>query len=121
MSGHPTAAELVEAVRGYLASIESRLSGREAFHAKVAGNVLALVERELQQQPEIVETAALARLLGHNGDLAALRREVCEAFRAGRLTAETPGVVDTLLEATRARIAVDNPKFSTYRRLADPK
>lgn len=119
MSGHPSSAELVDAVRGFLASVESRLSGREAFHAKVAGNVLAIVERELRLQPEAVERAALARLLGYDAPVDDLRAEACAALRVGRLTAATPGLVDTLIEATLARLAVDNPKFSTFRRLTE--
>ena len=121
MSGHPSAAKLVEAVRGFLASVESRLSGREAFHAKVAGNVLAIVERELRQQPEAIETAALAAILGHDGAIDELRAEACAAVREGRLSVETPGLVDTLIEATLARLAVDNPNFSTFRRLTEER
>ncbi len=119
MAGHPDAADLVDAVRGFLVAVESRLSGREAFHAKVAGNVLAIVERELRQQPERVERAALARLLGHDGEPAALRAGLCAALRDGRLDAETPGLLDALTEATLARLAVDNPNFSTFRRLKE--
>lgn len=121
MAGHPDAADLIDAVRGFLASVESRLDGREAFHAKVAGNVLAIVERELRQQPAAVERAALARLLGHDGDTAALREELCAALRAGRLDVETPGLLDALIEATLAKLAVDNPNFSTFRRLTEAR
>jgi hypothetical protein len=119
MSGHPSAAELVESVRGFLAAVESRLSGREAFHAKVARNVLALVERELRQQPENIEAAALARLLGRSGPLTELRAEACKALRERRLDVATPGLLDALIEGTLARLAVDNPKFSTFRRLTE--
>lgn len=119
MSGHPSAAELVESVRGFLAEVESRLSGREAFHAKVARNVLALVERELRQQPENIEAAALARLLGRSGPLTELRAEACKALRERRLDVATPGLLDALIEGTLARLAVDNPKFSTFRRLTE--
>ena len=121
MAGHPDAAELIAAVRGFLASVESRLSGREAFHAKVAGNVLAIVERELRQQPETVERDALAALLGHDADVALLRTELCAALREGRIDVETPGLVDALIEATLAKLAVDNPKFSTFRRLTEAR
>ena len=119
MAGHPSAADLVESVRGFLAEIESQLPGREAFHAKVAGNVLALVERELRQRPERVEAEALARLLGHQGALGELRAQTCAALRERRLDATTPGLLDALLEGTLARLAVDNPKFSTFRRLTE--
>lgn len=121
MSGHPSGADLVESVRGFLAEIESSLSGRQAFHAKVAGNVLALVERELRQQPDAVETEALSRLLGREGPLAELRRDTCAALRDGRLDAATPGLLDALMQATLARLAVDNPKFSTFRRLMEAR
>ncbi len=119
MSGHPSAADLIDSVRAFLVEVETRLSGREAFHAKVAGNVLALVERELRRQPEHVEARALARLLGHEAPLAELRAEACTALRDGQLDADTPGLLDALTEATLARLAVDNPKFSTFRRLTE--
>lgn len=121
MSGHPSAADLIDAVRGFLAEFESELSGRQAFHAKVAGNVLALVERELRQRPETVEIDTLSRLLGHTAPLAELRAEACAALRDGRLDERTPGLIDALTAATLARLAVDNPKFSTYRRLTEPQ
>jgi aminoglycoside phosphotransferase (APT) family kinase protein len=44
----PTAAELVEAVREYLeADVLPATEGRVSFHARVAANVLAMVERQL--------------------------------------------------------------------------
>jgi Domain of unknown function (DUF6285) len=121
MSGHPSAADLLDAVRGFLAELESELSGRQAFHAKVAGNVLALVERELRQRPESVEIEALSGALGHVAPLAELRAEACAALRDRRLDENTPGLIDALTAATLARLAVDNPKFSTYRRLTEPQ
>lgn len=121
MSGHPSAADLIEAVRAFLQEVESSLVGREAFHAKVAGNVLGIVERELRQQPEQVEAKALSGLLGMDAPLPELRRAAGERLRAGDLTADTPGLLDALTQATLAKLAVDNPKFSTYRRLTEPK
>ena len=52
MHGRPTAAELVEAVRGHLTDVVAPdLSGGSAFHLRVAGNALAIVERELRYGP----------------------------------------------------------------------
>ena len=48
MSGTPSVSQLVDAVRLFLAEAETALSGRLAFHAKVAGNALAIVQRELE-------------------------------------------------------------------------
>lgn len=121
MSGHPSAADLIEAVHSFLQEIEASLVGREAFHAKVAANVLGIVERELRQEPDRVEAEALRRLVGEDAPLPELRARACAALRDGRLTAETPGLLDALIESTLARLAVDNPRFSTYRRLTEPK
>lgn len=57
MAGHPTAGELVAAVRAFIAGLA--LEGRDGFHAKVAANVLAIVERELAADVATVEAAAL--------------------------------------------------------------
>ncbi len=111
----PSASVLIEAVAAFLSEIETELTGRAAFHAKVAGNVLAVVVRELDQQPERAEAAAFARLLGPGATAA----DVCERLRDGRLTVATPGLLDALLAATTARLAVDNPRYSTLRRLRD--
>jgi hypothetical protein len=48
--GRPTAREILEAVRGYLIEdVMPATSGRVSFHARVAANMLAVVERELAQ------------------------------------------------------------------------
>lgn len=111
------AATLVEAAAEFLRSIETDLGGQKAFHAKVAANALAIVARELAQRPAEAERAALGSFLGHDAPLAALRNEVCGRLRMGQLTPETPGLIDALVAATRAKVAVDNPRYSTLARL----
>ena len=52
MRGIPTTAELVAAVRSFLSEeVMPGTGGRISFHARVAANVLAQVERELQAGP----------------------------------------------------------------------
>ncbi len=52
LHGRPTARELLEAVRGFLVDdVMTKTSGRLSFHARVASNMLAIVERELAQAP----------------------------------------------------------------------
>ncbi|WP_310497056.1 DUF6285 domain-containing protein [Sandarakinorhabdus sp.] len=116
------AAALIEAVAGFLAEVEGTLSGRRAFHAKVAQNALAIVARELAQQPRDAERAALAGFLGADSradaGLDALRAELCGRLRAGQLTAETPGLLEALQVAVMAKVAVDNPRYATFKRLS---
>jgi aminoglycoside phosphotransferase (APT) family kinase protein len=52
LHGRPTARELLEAVRGYLVEdVMAGTTGQLSFHARVAANMLAIVERELAQAP----------------------------------------------------------------------
>lgn len=111
------AAVLVEAVAAFLREIEAELSGRSAFHAKVAANALGLVARELAWQPQRAEAAALAGFLGHDAGLDALRAELCGRLRSGQLTPETPGLLEALTEAVVAKVCVDNPRYSTLDRM----
>ncbi len=108
---------LVEAVAAFLAGIEADLTGQKAFHAKVAGNALAIVTRELAQQPQRAEAAALAGFLGVDAPLDRLRADICERLRSGELSCDTPGLLDALTTATLAKVATDNPRYSTFRRL----
>lgn len=118
MAEQVDAAMLIEAAADFLRSIEADLSGQKAFHAKVAANALAIVSRELAQQPGDAERAALVGFLGHDAPLAALRNEVCGRLRAGQLTPETPGLLEALTAATLAKVAVDNPRYSTLARMS---
>ena len=66
MQDRPNATELLGAVRAFLeADVVPSASGRRRFHALVAANVLAIVERELVRDEERVldEWRSLARLL----------------------------------------------------------
>ena len=50
VNGRPTMRELLDAVRGFLLDdVVPATSGRVSFHARVAANVVAIVERELAQ------------------------------------------------------------------------
>jgi hypothetical protein len=110
------AADLVEAAAAFLKEAEAELSGRTAFHAKVAANALAIAVRELRERPGEVEAEALAALLP---DIPAAERvaAACARIRSGAWTAETPGLLDALEAGVTARLSVDNPRFSTLGRL----
>ncbi|GGE04265.1 hypothetical protein GCM10011529_08260 [Polymorphobacter glacialis] len=112
------AAALVAVVADFLKSIEPALTGQQAFHAKVASNAMAIVARELTLKPREAEAAALGGFLGHESGLDALRAELCGRLRMGQLTPETPGLLEALTTAVLAKVAVDNPRYSTFKRLA---
>ena len=115
----PSAAELVNAVREFLEEqAMPRLEGRTAFHARVAANALAIVARQLELAPsaEAAERERLVALLGCEGSLDTLNRELCRRIRSGELVFETAGLLAHLRATTMDKLAVDQPRYSGYRR-----
>ena len=119
MQDHPTAEQLVGAVRDFLERVAMpKLEGHAAFHARVAANALAIVERELRLAPaqDAAERERLRALLGRDGTLEEQNRELCRRLRAGELGPDTPGLMEHLRATTLAKLAVDQPRYSGYRR-----
>lgn len=108
---HPTAQQLIEAVQLFLKEAEGALEGRLAFHAKVAGNTLAIVSRELAQNPDSAEADALAAFGGVSA--------TCEALREGRLDPEDKELLRAIRAGVLARCATDNPRYASFTRLKD--
>jgi aminoglycoside phosphotransferase (APT) family kinase protein len=105
--GRPTADELLGAVAHFLAAdVQPGTAGRISFHARVAGNVLAAVRRELRLGP-----AADAR---HRARLSALDCADDDALSAaiadGRLDDRRDEVADAVRAAVRDRLRVANPR-----------
>ncbi len=105
--GRPTAAELVDAVREYVEGLMERGEGAAGFEARVARNVLGVVERELRLGPSIA-TAHAARLaeLGYADDAA-----LAAALRAGDLDADWRRVAPALAASARDQLLVANPSY----------
>ncbi|MEM9515239.1 MAG: DUF6285 domain-containing protein [Actinomycetota bacterium] len=105
----PTALELVEAVREWVArDVQSQTDGRLRYHARVAVNVLAMVERELAVGAEHAQRHAerLAELgVADDAELAA-------AIRSGALTSDEAELRAVLLAATLDKLAVANPTYA---------
>jgi len=118
MMDQPSILELVEAVREF---IEKRatpeLKGHTAFHARVAANALGIVSRELSLGPVSLsdEKARLAALLGHDGTLDELNRELCRRIREGSMGLDTPNLAAHLEQTTRDKVAIDQPNYSGLR------
>jgi len=110
----PTAAELVVAVREYLEhDVMPGTEGRLSFHARVATNVLGMVERELTDGPALdaEEHAELVELLGHDGTIPDLTRELARGIRDGSLDERRAAVVDHVRASVRRKLAVANPAY----------
>ena len=106
--GRPSAGELVDAVREYVVDkVMATAEGAAQFDARVAGNVLAMVAREITLGPAM-EEAHRARLVGlgfpSDASLAA-------AIRAGQLDDRLVEVGTALAESGADQLRVANPGY----------
>ncbi len=115
--GEPTASHLVEAVREWIETdVASATQGRTKFHARVASNVLAIVERELAVG-SVHEAQHRARLdrVGVASDA-----ELAAAIRQGDFDDKMTELGAELLGAAVDRLAVSNPReLAQAKRVAD--
>ena len=117
MMDQPSSLELVTAVREFIEKhAMPELQGRTAFHARVAANALAIVARELEQgaKANAEELARLQTLLGVDGSLEELNRELCRRIRSNGLAADDPSLAAHLTHTTLAKVAIDQPNYSGF-------
>jgi len=123
MQDEPTPEELIKAVADFLRNdIAPEISGHHAFKLRVSINALELVTRQLklEQGSDAAEMAGLSRLLGMQGSLGELNRALCDRIAKGEVDLQTPGLSEHLWQTTLAKLAVDQPNYAAYRRLANP-
>lgn len=105
----PTAAELVDAVAGFLeGDLRDQVSGSTAYTLRVAVNALRIVERELAAADTLAaldaERSALAGAPADEAALAALVRD-------GAIAIDDPALRAYLVRSVRARVAIDAPGY----------
>ncbi|HEY8571054.1 DUF6285 domain-containing protein [Phenylobacterium sp.] len=113
MITHPKTEELAKAVADWIDQVRPSLDPHNQFLARVAVNVLGVVQRELTQGPpaEAEAVRLMAELLGHPGSFAELNAELCDRIRSGELTVESPGLAPALTTMAMAQVAIDQPKY----------
>jgi uncharacterized protein DUF6285 len=105
--GIPTAAELAQALRDFLHDeVMPQTSGALSFHARVAGNVAAMLERELLLG-DAHAAAHRARLadLGMRDDA-----QLAAAIRDGAMDARFEELREELLASTIEQLQISNPR-----------
>ncbi len=113
----PTASELLAAIADFLREEAipalDRAEPRLGFQMRVAANSLAILERENRLGPaaDAREHQRLAELLGRDGTVDELNRELARQLRTGQRD-ERDAALMAHLEATVAdKIAIANPKW----------
>jgi hypothetical protein len=87
--------------------VRAATDGQVNFHARVAANVLRIVERELLDESTADVTDALAAL-GFADEM-----QLAAAIRAGELDSRAGDVLPCLRTLVRHRLAVAHPGYDT--------
>ena len=119
MQDRPDPRALLGAVRDFLQNDAiPQLEGRAKLHARVAANVVALVQRQLELAPasDAAELARLRELIGRDGSLSELNAELARRIRAGELEPDDAALLEHLWAVSLEKLAVDNPGYSGYLR-----
>jgi hypothetical protein len=105
---------LLDGVRAFLREqVDAAGRDRAGYLARVAGNALEILRRDLLAGPRArrEEGARLQALLGTNGTLDELRRELVCRLRGGQQRLDDPALMSHLRCTTAAQIAIDQPKY----------
>lgn len=114
----PRADELLISVRDFLRDdVMQATTGRTQFLARVAGNSLDIVDRELSlgAGARARELDRLEMLLGREGSLGELRWALVSALRDGSQALDDEGLIEHLRNTVVNQIAIDQPRYSGFR------
>ena len=113
----PTSSELIKAVMDFLdTKIKDELPPHLAFKLRITNNVLGMVQREIDQgetlQQEFYD--AMQNLM-HSDELTT--KKLSELIKDGKIDLKDEDLKDLLAILSKNKIAVDNPNYSTYKKL----
>ncbi len=123
MQDRPTAPELLDAVRDFIATelLPTVGDARLRFRTLVAANLLDMLRRELVLEPALLraEWERLAGLLGDAGPPLANERELATTIAAQHAALctliredRTPnGTFAALMDSVRAKLEIANPRY----------
>jgi hypothetical protein len=112
----PDAATLLKAAIKYLEiELMPTLEGYHRFQTRVTVNVLSTLRRELELRDAQAESerARLIKILGHDGDVDALSRELAARIRAGAIALDDPALRAHVRQSLADALAINNPKWLT--------
>ena len=117
-----TISELLEAVKRFLMdSALPALSGRDQFNARVAANVLGIIDREQQVGPELatLDAAAAQQWLRVDSGSGTVLQQLSRALAAREIDVHTD-FFEYLKQRQLLVAAINNPRYAS-RKVAEEK
>ena len=117
-----TISELLEAVKGFLMdSAMPALSGRDQFNARVAANVLGIIDREQQFGPELaaLDAAAVQQWLPGDPGSSTAPQQLSRALAAREIDADSD-FFEYLKQRQLLVAAINNPRYAS-RKVAEER
>ena len=117
-----TIPELLGAVKGFLMdSAVPALSGRDQFNARVAANVLGIIEREQQLGPELaaLDTAAMRQWLPDDPGAGTAPQQMSRALAEREIHTDSH-FFEYLKQRQLLVAAINNPRYAS-RKVAEEK
>ena len=113
----PTSSELIKAVMDFLdTKVKDELPPHLAFKLRITNNVLGMVQREIDKGEELSEEVIKAMsVIIKSDDLTT--KELSNLIKNEDLDLSDEGLKDLLVLLSKNKIAVDNPNYSTYKKL----
>jgi hypothetical protein len=123
MTHQPTKQSLIEATRKFLEQeLKPALTDTALqYKLRIAMNVLAIVERELAQEhvAEQEQSAGLRHLLDSDSvSTQDMTTQLCQRIQQGKFDSAEDALLEHLEQTALNRLAIDNPRYSTYRQLS---
>jgi len=113
-SSLPKATILLQAAVKYLEEeLMPTLTGYHRFKTRVTANVLNTVRRELELRgaQAAAEHGRLVELLGHDGEVEELSRELAGKIRTGAIALDSPKLREHIRQSLADALAINNPKW----------
>ena len=115
----PSSVELLKAVSFFLdQKIKKEVPPHLAFKLRIVENVLNIVCREIELGDTLSEEVISDLKKVMNSDIASLE-DLAILIKEQKIDLEDQGLQNILVKLSRNKIAVDNPNYSTYKKLLD--
>jgi len=115
----PNSVDLLEAVNHFLdTKIKSEVPAHLAFKIRIVENVLNIVKREIEQGDEL-SNEIMVQLQNLIEDDSPTIEALALLIKDEKIDLEDQALKDLLVTLSKNKIAVDNPNYSTFKKLIE--